>query len=113
MFGGSYADVTHRRPLRPRVDIESAKRSSARDVRWWGLTFLIQGMRLVLTGYMGVRRRRMLLFWMLVYAFVGTQMAWALRPFVGSPTASFELIRESQGTFYTGVTYHLRELLGF
>jgi hypothetical protein len=79
----------------------------------WGLTFLIQGMRLVHTGYLGVRRRRMLLFWMLVYAFVGTQMAWALRPFVGSPEAPFELIRESQGTFYTGIYYHLRQLLGF
>jgi hypothetical protein len=79
---------------------------------WWGLTFLIQGMRLVHTGYLGIHRRRMLLFWMLVYAFVGTQMAWALRPFVGSPDAPFELIRESQGTFYTGVYYHLRQLLG-
>jgi hypothetical protein len=79
---------------------------------WWGLTFLTQGMRLVHAGYWGVRRMRMLLFWMFVYAFVGTQMAWALRPFVGSPDAPFELIRESQGTFYTGVFYNLRQLLG-
>jgi hypothetical protein len=80
---------------------------------WWGLSFLIQGMRLVQEGYLGVRRRRMLLFWILIYAFVGTQMAWALRPFVGAPTAPFELIRESQGTFYTGVFHNLRQLLGF
>jgi len=79
----------------------------------WGLTFLIQGMQLVQKGYLGVRRRRMLLFWMLLYAFVGTQMAWALRPFVGAPQAPFELIRVTQGTFYTGVYYNLRHLLGF
>jgi hypothetical protein len=79
---------------------------------WWGLSFLIQGMRFVQQGYLGVRRRRMLLFWVLIYAFVGTQMAWALRPFVGAPWAPFELIRESEGTFYNGVYYLLLGLLG-
>jgi hypothetical protein len=80
---------------------------------WWGLNFLIQGMRFVQQGYLGVRRRRMLLFWVLIYAFVGTQMAWSLRPFVGAPGQPFELIRESEGTFYRGVYYLLTRLLGF
>ncbi len=80
---------------------------------WWGLNFLIQGMRFVQQGYLGVRRRQVLLFWVLIYAFVGTQMAWALRPFVGAPGQPFELIRESEGTFYSGVYYLLRRLLGF
>lgn len=80
---------------------------------WWGMRFLIQGMHHVQQGYLGVSRRRILFFWVLIFAFVGTQMAWAMRPFVGSPIARFELIRESQGSFYSGVFYHLRNLLGF
>jgi hypothetical protein len=80
---------------------------------WWGLDFLIQGMRFVQGGYLGVRRRRVLFFWIVIYAFVGTQMAWALRPFAGAPGQPFELIRESEGTFYSGVYYLLRQLLGF
>jgi hypothetical protein len=80
---------------------------------WWGMRFLIQGMHHVQQGYLGVGRGRILLFWVLIFAFVGTQMAWAMRPFVGAPQAPFELIRESQGSFYTGVFYNLRNLLGF
>lgn len=80
---------------------------------WWGLGFLIQGMRFVQRGYLGVQRRRVLLFWVIIYGFVGTQMAWALRPFVGAPGQPFELIRESEGTFYSGVYYLLMRLLGF
>jgi len=80
---------------------------------WWGLTFLVEGMRFVQQGYRGVSRQRILLFWMLIFAFVGTQMAWAMRPFVGAPDAPFEFIRESQGSFYSGLFYNLRQLLGF
>jgi hypothetical protein len=80
---------------------------------WWGMRFLIQGMHHVQQGYLGVGRGRILLFWVLIFAFVGTQMAWAMRPFVGAPEAPFELIRESQGSFYTGVFYNLRNLVGF
>jgi hypothetical protein len=80
---------------------------------WWGLSFLVQGMRFVQQGYLGVRRRRVLLLWVLIYAFVGTQMAWALRPFVGAPGQPFEWVRQSEGTFYSGVYYLLLRLLGF
>ena len=80
---------------------------------WWGLGFLIQGIRFVQQGYMGVQRRRVLLFWVIIYGFVGTQMAWALRPFVGAPGQPFEVLREADGTFYSGVYHLLRRLLGF
>jgi hypothetical protein len=80
---------------------------------WWGIRFLIQGMHHVQQGYLGVSRKRILLFWALIFAFVGTQMAWAMRPFVGAPEAPFELIRASEGSFYKGVFYNLRNLLGF
>jgi hypothetical protein len=35
---------------------------------------------------------------------VGTQMAWSLRPFVGSPDLEFEVFRAgSEGNFYKAV----------
>jgi hypothetical protein len=47
---------------------------------------------------------RILKVWMLVFGFVGTQMAWSLRPFVGSPGLEFQLFREGQqGNFYHAV----------
>lgn len=37
---------------------------------------------------------RILQIWILVFGFVGAQMAWSLRPFIGSPDREFEFIRE-------------------
>jgi len=79
---------------------------------WWGLSFLRQGMRYVQQGGQA-RMGRILAAWIAIYAFVGTQMGWALRPFFGAPGAPFEIIRHMQGTFYTGVFYLIRKLLGF
>ena len=38
--------------------------------------------------------RGMLRTWIVIYVFVGIQMGWVLRPFVGSPTARVEFFRE-------------------
>jgi hypothetical protein len=47
---------------------------------------------------------RILQIWILIFALVGMQMAWSLRPFVGSPALEFELLRShQQGNFYTSV----------
>jgi len=51
--------------------------------------------------------------WIVLYAFVGSQMAWTLRPFVGYPYAKFELIRQLGGNFYADVFRSIGELLGF
>ena len=80
------------------------------------MVFLTQGMRAVSTadGKQGRTGRRMVLsFWILLYAFVGSQMAWTLRPFVGYPDARFELIRQFGGNFYADVFRSMGELLGF
>lgn len=45
----------------------------------------------------------LLRFWFLTYAFVGTQMAWILRPFIGSPDVPFSFFRDMQGNFYSTV----------
>lgn len=41
--------------------------------------------------------------WILVFGFVGTQMAWSLRPFIGDPEQKFELLRSDQ----SGNIYHM------
>ena len=78
---------------------------------WWGLSFLRQGMRYV----QGIQAQRgqILAAWIAIYAFVGTQMGWALRPFFGYPGAPFEIVRRMQGTFYTGIFNIIRRLVGF
>jgi hypothetical protein len=70
---------------------------------WWGLAFLRQGMRHIQRGATQARAGRILTIWIAIYAFVGTQMGWALKPFFGAPGQAFEIIRRSEGTFYTSV----------
>lgn len=48
-------------------------------------------------------RNKILFFWMVLYSFVGTQLAWTLRPFVGSPDMPFQLLRKLGGNFYVDV----------
>jgi hypothetical protein len=40
------------------------------------------------------RHRIFLRVWIVLYSFVGIQMAWVMRPFVGSPGMPFEVFRE-------------------
>ncbi|MCA9312547.1 MAG: hypothetical protein KDA21_15135 [Phycisphaerales bacterium] len=51
-----------------------------------------------------------LFIWLLVYAVVGTQTGWLLRPFIGAPDAPFQIWRESSGSF---VEATVRTLLRF
>ncbi|MDH7485366.1 MAG: actin-binding WH2 domain-containing protein [Anaerolineae bacterium] len=83
-----------------------------------GVTFLGQGMRVVSAAGKnkdeGDRARRWVLrLWVLIYAFVGSQMAWTLRPFIGAPAMKFELFRQLGGNFYANVFASIGEILGF
>jgi hypothetical protein len=80
-----------------------------------GVLFLVQGMRMVsASGTDGTGARLMVVrLWILVYAFVGSQVAWTLRPFIGAPTMTFELFRQLGGNFYTNIFASLGELFGF
>jgi hypothetical protein len=76
-----------------------------------GLSFLWQGMRHVQKGEgMGVRSL-ILWLWIFIYGFVGTQMAWTLRPFFGSPALPFEVFRDLGGNFYMNVIQSMIQLL--
>ncbi len=41
--------------------------------------------------------------WMLLYGFVGTQLAWTLKPFVGAGDGPFIAWNPEQGNFYTAI----------
>jgi hypothetical protein len=81
-----------------------------------GMLFLSQGMRAVSASDKeeGTKMRGLVLYvWIGLYAFVGSQMAWTLRPFIGYPDAKFELIRELGGNFYGNLLFSIGEFLGF
>jgi len=64
-------------------------------------------------GTPAVKSRQLLLqFWLLLFAFVGTQLAWTLRPFFGAPHLPIEIVREVGGNFYTDVFEASGELFG-
>lgn len=63
-----------------------------------------------------ISRRRatadmILLIWILIYAMVGLQMGWILRPFIGSPDAPFTWFRGRDGSFFASVAESLARLM--
>lgn len=80
-----------------------------------GVGFLSRGMSIVsAAGIEGVSARRWVMWlWVILYAFVGSQMAWTLRPFIGAPSMEFELFRQLGGNFYTNILASIGEILGF
>ncbi|MBE9112996.1 hypothetical protein IQ273_26780 [Nodosilinea sp. LEGE 07298] len=89
------------------------------NVAIFGLTGFI-GVRLFYSGIRSVMdftidtpkiRNRLLLFWLVLYGLVGSQLGWTLRPFFGSPGQPFELFREVEGNFYAQVINSIFTLL--
>lgn len=67
------------------------------------------GVRMLWTGmdYLTIRsgyepNRQIIQIWTLIYIFVGTQLAWILRPFIGSSGETI-LFRKIEGNFYQAV----------
>lgn len=48
--------------------------------------------------------------WIIIFAFVGTQLAWNLRPFVGNKEMPFELFRARESNFYVAVIQSVANL---
>ncbi|HJY44448.1 MAG TPA: hypothetical protein VJ301_07480 [Propionibacteriaceae bacterium] len=57
-------------------------------------------------------RMTLVYIWILLFGFVGTQLAWTLRPFFGDPDAPFALFREISGTFYGDIMRTIGALFG-
>src|SRR5213596_2446593 len=49
--------------------------------------------------------------WGVLFAFVGIQLAWNLRPFLGDRSEPFRIIGSYQGNFYTAILYATKQLL--
>ncbi len=50
-------------------------------------------------------------FWVVILAFVGMQLAWNLRPFIGVRGIEFEMFREREGNFYLSVIHSVRDVV--
>jgi hypothetical protein len=48
--------------------------------------------------------------WILVFGLVGAQMAWVLRPFLGSPQHEFSWFRPRSSNFFEAILYALQHL---
>jgi hypothetical protein len=53
----------------------------------------------------------LLYIWILLFGFVGTQLAWTLRPFFGDPGQPFALFRHISGTFYADIVHTIARIL--
>ena len=73
----------------------------------WGSAIALPDHRRVSAGVWLIFR-----VWVIVFGLVGSQMAWVLRPFIGSPGKDFAWFRPSGGSFFEAVWGHLQRLFG-
>ena len=80
----------------------------------FGVKFLYEGMQLLSQqDEVGKKTRTTILqSWLLLYAFVGMQLGWFLRPFFGAPGEKFELFRAVKGNLYLDIMQAISEILG-
>jgi len=80
------------------------------------LGFLSSAVRVVFEPEGGARKTvarpawTILRLWLVIYAVVGAQMAWILRPFVGNPEQPLEAFRSTESSFFKGLLDALRNL---
>lgn len=55
--------------------------------------------------------RRTFQVWVVIYALVGAQMGWILRPFIGAPNLKFEWFRGREANIFIDVIRTIGELL--
>lgn len=57
-------------------------------------------------------RLQLLLLWLVLFAFVGTQLGWTIRPVFGDPGLPFILFAEPRGNIYADVVSAVMQVLG-
>ena len=50
--------------------------------------------------------------WVVVYAIVGAQMGWVLRPFIGAPGLEFSFLRDRESNFFLDFFETIGRLFG-
>ncbi len=80
-----------------------------------GVHFFYQGMQFLSEDDKEGKEIRLniLRFWLGLYAFVGSQLGWILRPFFGSPGKPFQVFRDKDGNFYLDIIHSISQILGF
>ena len=79
----------------------------------YGVRYLYRG-----CAYLAFRMEQplnnlLLRIWIVIYAVVGMQLGWRLRPFIGTKEMTFEILRSDvDGNFYIAVWNSFRNLLG-
>jgi len=48
--------------------------------------------------------------WVIMFALVGAQMGWVLRPFIGDPTKKIRILRGRDSNFFEGVSHAIQHL---
>jgi len=74
---------------------------------FFGISLLWKGMEHITLKSEEEPSQWILTMWIIIYMFVGTQLAWTLRPFVGAK-GDFALFRDIEGNFYV----YLMKLIG-
>ncbi|MEG4173507.1 hypothetical protein, partial [Microcoleus sp. S13_C3] len=79
-----------------------------------GVSFIYQGMHFLSEQDAEGKdiRLNILRFWLGLYAFVGTQLGWTLRPFFGSSGMAFQLFRNRESNFYMSLWQSIMSLGG-
>jgi hypothetical protein len=79
-----------------------------------GVSFIYQGMHFLSEQDTEGKdiRLNILRFWLGLYAFVGTQLGWTLRPFFGSSGMPFQLFRNRESNFYMSLWQSIMSLGG-
>lgn len=57
-------------------------------------------------------RLQLLLLWLVLFAFVGTQLGWTIRPMFGDPGLPFTLFADPRGNIYADVVSSVLQVLG-
>ena len=79
----------------------------------YGVQYLYRGCSYIAFRMEQPLNKLLLKVWIVIYAVVGMQLGWRLRPFIGSPGSPFEIFRSQEdGNFYISVWQSLMSLLG-
>lgn len=73
-----------------------------------GLSRLLAGCRKLCGDDQGRAGAKSLLLYFAIHSLVGAQLAWVLRPFIGSPSLGFQLFRDLDGNIFG----HILTMLG-
>lgn len=63
-----------------------------------------------ISGFNTAKAKAVIQIWLAVFALVGAQMSWVLRPFIGHPNMAFSWFRAREGNFFLAVLRAITEM---